>query len=251
VGGGMVCAHCKQVGEIGTMKRCGRCHRVNYCSVACQKLHWKRGGHKAVCGAGSSSDTPHSGATGGGDGALKNPCPICLDTEDDAGESCMCFACGQLFCGGCKENLVRKRVIDCPTCRAVLGVSPAENLRRLQLLLARPAGRHTMYAQYKLGQCYTRGRGVASDDAEAARLYRLAADQGYADAQSLLGGVVESPRMMPKRYDCAVVLRTKGVRTRSGSSECSTRLDVGSKRTMQERHGGSVSLRTKEMCKRS
>jgi hypothetical protein len=38
VGGGLVCAHCKKLGELDTMKRCGRCRRACYCSVECQKL---------------------------------------------------------------------------------------------------------------------------------------------------------------------------------------------------------------------
>jgi TPR repeat protein len=189
VGGGMVCAHCKQVGEIGTMKRCGRCHRVNYCSVACQKLHWKSGGHKGVCGTGSSSssDTTRGGATGEGGEALKHPCPICLDNEDNAGESGMCFACGQLYCGGCKESMAQQGVADCPTCRAELFISVTEEVRRLRLLLARPAGRHTMYGQCALGDFYATGRGGTQDDAEAARWYRLSADQGNAVAQTKLG----------------------------------------------------------------
>jgi hypothetical protein len=45
VGGGLVCAHCKKVGELDTMKRCGRCRLACYCSV---ELHWKIGGHKKV-----------------------------------------------------------------------------------------------------------------------------------------------------------------------------------------------------------
>jgi hypothetical protein len=34
----LVCAHCKKVGELDTMKCCGRCKRVNYCSVECQMM---------------------------------------------------------------------------------------------------------------------------------------------------------------------------------------------------------------------
>ena len=34
-------------------------------------------------------------------------------------------------------------------------------------------------AQFNLGVMYAEGRGVPQDDAEAARWYRLAAEQGY------------------------------------------------------------------------
>jgi TPR repeat protein len=40
--------------------------------------------------------------------------------------------------------------------------------------------------QYSLGFMYLNGRGVAKDDQEAVRLYKLAADQGNADAQAAL-----------------------------------------------------------------
>ena len=43
-------------------------------------------------------------------------------------------------------------------------------------------------AQYNLGSMYADGRGVPKDEAEAARWYRLAADQGDASAQFMLAG---------------------------------------------------------------
>jgi len=43
------------------------------------------------------------------------------------------------------------------------------------------------WAQNRLGTRYYRGEGVRQDHAEAARWYRLAADQGYASAQNNLG----------------------------------------------------------------
>jgi TPR repeat protein len=41
-------------------------------------------------------------------------------------------------------------------------------------------------AQYLLGRCYENGTGVGEDHAEAVRLYQLAADQGLAEAQQSL-----------------------------------------------------------------
>jgi hypothetical protein len=105
VGGGWVCAHCKTAGGLGTMKCCSRCKRVNYCSVECQKSHWKIGGHQRVCGkeggGGARGDAAGASAPPGDAAPLQNPCPICLDNEDDAGENGMCFSCGQSYCGKC------------------------------------------------------------------------------------------------------------------------------------------------------
>ncbi|MBY3433297.1 hypothetical protein HFN89_03845 [Rhizobium laguerreae] len=53
-------------------------------------------------------------------------------------------------------------------------------------------------AQHNLGVRYENGRGVAKDNVEAARLYRLAADQGYAPAQSNLGVMYENGRGVTK-----------------------------------------------------
>ena len=42
------------------------------------------------------------------------------------------------------------------------------------------------YAQYNLGLMYANGHGVPQDDKTAVKWYRLAAEQGYADAQEYL-----------------------------------------------------------------
>jgi hypothetical protein len=185
VGGGVVCAHCKKAGELGTMKFCGRCHRVYYCSVECQRMHWRRGGHKAVCRKEGGGVAVAAGP-GGVDAVLQNPCPICLDNEDNVGDSGMCFSCGQMFCGQCKESAGFQSIVSCPTCRMPTRVSPAEDARRVVQLLARPDGRPTRAAQYTLGTYYMTGHGVAQDDAEAARLFRVAADKGGVLAQQNL-----------------------------------------------------------------
>ena len=79
-----------------------------------------------------------------------------------------------------------KIVANCPTCRAPPAASAEETVERLLRLLARSPGRHTPVAQYNLGRMYEDGTGV-KDHTEAVRLYRLAADQGYAKAQCNLG----------------------------------------------------------------
>ena len=47
---GFECGHCGEPEKkAGDMNVCGRCHRVRYCSRACQSAHWKTGGHKKLC----------------------------------------------------------------------------------------------------------------------------------------------------------------------------------------------------------
>src|SRR5262249_60718757 len=55
-------------------------------------------------------------------------------------------------------------------------------------------------AQALLGQMFYRGRGVATDDREAAIWFRRAADQGNATAQFFLGGMYDEGRGVPQDY---------------------------------------------------
>ena len=55
-------------------------------------------------------------------------------------------------------------------------------------------------AQYILGFIYAEGRGVPKDDVKAVRWYRLAAEQGHACAQSNLGDMYGTGRGVPQDY---------------------------------------------------
>lgn len=55
-------------------------------------------------------------------------------------------------------------------------------------------------AQLSLGGMYANGRGVAKDDAEAAKWWRKAADQGRAQAQYNLGGMYNKGEGVPKDF---------------------------------------------------
>ena len=57
----------------------------------------------------------------------------------------------------------------------------------LQVELRAKADQGNAEAQLKLGEVYKKSKGVAIDGAEAAKWYRKAAAQGYADAQGILG----------------------------------------------------------------
>ena len=53
-------------------------------------------------------------------------------------------------------------------------------------------------AQVNLGAMYDQGEGVPEDDAEAVKWYRLAAGQGYAEAQHNLGLMYVQGRGVPE-----------------------------------------------------
>jgi hypothetical protein len=41
------CGGCKLKNPV--LLKCSRCKLVGYCSVSCQEIHWKAGGHKEQC----------------------------------------------------------------------------------------------------------------------------------------------------------------------------------------------------------
>jgi len=73
---------------------------------------------------------------------------------------------------------------------AACGQADAEAARLVRLA----ADQGDAHAQSNLGWLYANGRGVVQNDAEAVRWYRLAADQGRAHAQSNLGVLYRSGR---------------------------------------------------------
>ena len=153
----------------------------------------------------SGGDGGAAAAAGGGgaptvviddEGGIENPCPICLDNEDDATvdgkRPGMCSACGQSYCGACCNTAdLGARSPNCPTCRAPFNVSGEENFtRRWKLVHDRSPGRHTPIAQCSLGEIYSNGEGVEQDHVEAVKCFRKSgksAEAGVAHAQYNLG----------------------------------------------------------------
>eukprot|EP00729_Bicosta_minor_P031830 gene31830-biopygen10791 len=213
-----VCAYCKRP---GALLKCEGCRQRSYCDRRCQKRDWKQE-HRGQCaklqqvfvppppgwrgstGAEASGGGGGGGAAAGGGGAptvviddedgIENPCPICLDNEDDAtvdgNQSGRCFACGQSYCGACRAGGLAVRSPNCPTCRAPITVSNEETFKRCwKLVHDRSPGRHTPVAQNILGDMYDTGEGVEQDHVEAVTWYRKAAEAGFAMAQSNLGAM--------------------------------------------------------------
>ena len=73
-----------------------------------------------------------------------------------------------------------EQVAQSPSCADITSTSPFEDVRSC-------AEQGHATAQTELGFMYGNGRGVAQDNAEAVRWYRLAAEQGDAVAQTNLG----------------------------------------------------------------
>eukprot|EP00729_Bicosta_minor_P032873 gene32873-biopygen29659 len=248
-----VCAYCKRPGAV---LKCEGCRQRSYCDRKCQKKDWKQE-HRGQCvklqqvfvppppgwrGAAAAEGAAASGGGGsaaaaaaGGGGAppvvideedeLDNPCPICLDNEDDATVDGslpgLCSACGQSYCGACNAGGLADKSPNCPTCRAPFTVSEEEHFKRMwKLEHDRSPGRHTPAAQCGLGGMYDKGEGVEQDHVEAAKWYRKSAEAGYAAAQFTLGamhaigeGVEQNFSKALKWVQLAAVQGFKGART--------------------------------------
>jgi hypothetical protein len=105
-------------GNPGT-KRCNGCKAVFYCSVACQRIHWKKNGHKAACtelqarvaaalasaAGGGSAQPGERSATGA------SVCTICLDVGDPPPiqSGCGCRGDAGLAHVGCRAEAAAHR----------------------------------------------------------------------------------------------------------------------------------------------
>ena len=65
--------------------------------------------------------------------------------------------------------------------------------------------RRNTHGQYNLGMVYEHGRGVTQDYAQAVKWYRLAAEQGLADAQYRLGSMYDEGRGVKQDYAEAAI----------------------------------------------
>eukprot|EP00729_Bicosta_minor_P011043 gene11043-biopygen29075 len=219
-----VCAYCKRP---GALLKCEGCRQRSYCNRKCQKKDWKQE-HRGQCvklqqvfvppPAGWRDAAAEAGGGGGGGKAaasavvidddedgIENPCPICLDNEDDAivdgNRPGMCSACGQSYCGACKAGGLASRSPNCPICRAPLIVSEEENFKRYwKLVHDRSPGRHTPVAQYSLGIAYHYGIGVEQDYVEAAKWFQKSAEAGHATAQYTLGNMYDNGKGVEQDY---------------------------------------------------
>jgi tetratricopeptide (TPR) repeat protein len=101
------------------LHRCGGCKGVMYCCAACQKVHWKQGGHKQECKKHAAQARPAgvvtvgaSAAVGGG-GSCEGSCIICLDGDPRPIQSgCACRGDAGLAHVECRAEDAAHRMIS-------------------------------------------------------------------------------------------------------------------------------------------
>ena len=156
------CDHCGAEKHLDALKKCGRCLAVHYCDGACQRSHWKRGGHKQAC-------------------KEQLACIICLDNDGHPLPiQCGCGCRGEAGCAhvACKAAYaahqgpgIHDGWYECPTCKQ--DYTGAMQLGLAEALCARLHGRDAedngrLCAQTNLANAYAQ----AGRFAEAEPLFR-------------------------------------------------------------------------------
>ena len=160
------CEHCgaREAPGVSTMSLCTGCFNASYCDAKCQKAG--RAAHREWCNEQKAQREAHAAAPPTVRGA---PPPglnaAALRRAANAGNVDAMFNvanCYTVGAGGVGVNLVeafrwKKKIVDLPA-------PPTE-------------------AYTSLADCYFFGRGTPKDQAEAARLYKFAAEMGCGSAQ--------------------------------------------------------------------
>jgi len=125
-------------------------------------------------------------------------CPICLEPIFDVDAAVTFYCCGKPTCGSCAEPLSAAGNDICPLCREEFP-SDGESLS----ILRRKAAAGKAWAQCNLGRTFLHGSsGLEVDEQKAESLFRNAADQGYSQAQFLLG-IIELDRNNTDHFEAA------------------------------------------------
>ena len=137
----MILTHCAQCAAPLDNKapRCGIC-KTRYCGRDCQKMHWKQGGHKAICQEikrGGGAEQYHA------DKKLKEAVAVAAEAcaEDTKGQTC--YICTQALHWKTKEGLVR----GC-SCRGTAGFAHVSCLAEQAKILVAEAKENNKDSQW-------------------------------------------------------------------------------------------------------
>ena len=209
-------------------KPCSRCKITYYCSVRCQKQHWKVGGHKKRCvaladrsvakaeaeaeaakaGKGRQAAAAAEEGSGGewrrrsGACDKDNECAICLeDLDDPEFGPAQILDCTHRFHRACVEELRKAGVQQaCPMCRAKLPDS-AEKMFADACTIFFPIKRRVSRAMDPWGPLSRRQQRQMD---EVVRLWEGAAEQGLAHAQFNLGIMYDQGQGVDVNYKKAI-----------------------------------------------
>ena len=174
------CAHCgaREAPGVPTMSLCGGCFAVSYCDAKCQKAD--RAAHRDRCNELKLQREAHIAAPPTLDGDASGLNAAALRRAAVAGDAD-----------------AMTRVASCYTVGAGgVGVDLVEAFRWKLRAVEAPAPSAVAY--FNLALCYSAGRGTPKNSVEAARLYKIAAEMGFAEAQFNLGVCLQQGDGVPR-----------------------------------------------------
>ena len=182
----LLCANCgKGEEDIATLKACGACKLVKYCSRDCQKAH--RPQHKKECRKRAAE--LHDEAL------FKQPplpedCPICFLTlpSHQTGKRYK-TCCGKIICSGCIHavQIMRPDSHDIPICPFCRTPTPMSDEDIMDMLKKRMEVDDAQ-AIYRLGCHYSEGMyDFPQDRDKALQLWHRSAELGNAEAYHSIG----------------------------------------------------------------
>ena len=216
-------------------KPCSRCMSAYYCSVKCQKQHWKQGGHKKVCikkeeekvERGKQQKAPPAAAavavvavkleiSGTGTPAPAKDHADDDDEEEEIEKCALCLKaifsapskalpCSHVYHIACVEKLQDFGISEvCPSCRPELPAGQAEQLFedaiRRWWVLDRRYGQQNPNMPWRC----TFDKKDAKEFEEVVCMVSEAADQKHAEAQFRLGAMHEHGQGVPRNEATAV-----------------------------------------------
>ena len=130
-----ICANCDggPIGNGASLSKCARCRLVSYCSKACQKQHWGKGGHREHCVtprerrvAAQAKVEVKSAESNNGD----DVCPVCYEllfSSSAATPAIVALPCSHEVHPACLAKIRRFGEQQlCPVCRSELPPSSPE-----------------------------------------------------------------------------------------------------------------------------
>ncbi len=214
-----LCASCGIAeGDGIKLMKCTACHLVKYCSVKCQKDHWKQ--HKKECKK-RAAERRDELLFKQPEGTHLGDCPICcLPLPLDASKSVLYPCCSKLICDGC-DYVNQKREREgrlqhkCPFCRNAAPTTKGEINERVMKRIevndplamcylgakiymegdykaafeywTRAAALGDVIAHYELSTLYRDGLGVEKDKKKELHHLTEAAIEGHPEARFVLG----------------------------------------------------------------
>ena len=202
------CEACgKKEEELGArimMMQCARCFDVSYCDGECQRAHWAE--HRARCKERAAELAAYKAKkpTLVGDASILNAAALrCAADADNLNNSAAMMdlgVCYQQGTGGVDKDA-------------------AEGVR--WFTRATEAHNPPVEAYYNLASCYYLGEGVRKNLSEAARLYRIAAEMGDADAQDVLGQCLQRGEGVQYNPVEAFMWKKRAADTGHAEAQCS------------------------------